>query len=304
MWFKNARIYTVALDDKLKSIFNNETLLEERISAERFKHVSALEVSSCGFSPIFGRNTEAFVFSHEHNHLLRFTEENKLMPNSIVNQALEDEIALKEQELNRPLKKAEKQALKTALINKMLSQAFATRRELFLWVNSRYGFAAVSATSAKRAENAITILRKALGSFPAKSFQPRCVIEDRLTSFVVTNELPECFKLGGDAVLKATDDSGSSVRVSKDNLTSDEVIAHIKAGKVVTDLQLSFNGCSQFVLSSDLTLKRISLDDQFLEHTLPQSTGDLVADMQANVIIETEVLTNLISQVAKTFDCE
>ena len=32
MWFKNARIYTVALDDGLKSIFNNETLLNEKIA--------------------------------------------------------------------------------------------------------------------------------------------------------------------------------------------------------------------------------------------------------------------------------
>ena len=113
MWFKNARIYTVALDDGLKSIFNNETLLNEKIAAEQFKPTTQKEMSSCGFSPVFGRHTDAFVFSHDQNHFLRFTEENKLLPSSIVNQALADEIDIREQELNRALKKSEKQALKT-----------------------------------------------------------------------------------------------------------------------------------------------------------------------------------------------
>ncbi|HIX57778.1 MAG TPA: recombination-associated protein RdgC [Candidatus Anaerobiospirillum pullistercoris] len=304
MWFKNARIYTVALDDGLKSIFNNETLLNEKIAAEQFKPTTQKEMSSCGFSPVFGRHTDAFVFSHDQNHFLRFTEENKLLPSSIVNQALADEIDIREQELNRALKKSEKQALKTALIDKMMAQAFTTRRELFMWINTRYGFVAVSASSAKRAENAITILRKALTTFPAKSFQPRCVVEDRLTSFVATKELPESFELGFDAVLKSNDDTGSTVRVSKDDLTSNEVVSHIKAGKVITDLQLSFNHCAQFVLSADLTVKRLALDDQFLEHNLPQPTDDKLADLQANVIIEGEVLTNLVAAISKAFDCD
>ncbi|MBU3843517.1 MAG: recombination-associated protein RdgC [Candidatus Anaerobiospirillum pullicola] len=304
MWFKNARLYTVALDDSLKSLFKNEAQLEDKVRSVCFKPTGQMEISSCGFSPVFGRHTDAFTFSHEHNHFLRFTEENKLLPSSIINQALQDEIDNKEMELGRALKKNEKAALKTALTNKMLAQAFVTRRELFLWINSTYGFVAVSASSAKRAENAITVLRKGLSTFPAKSLQPRCVVEDRLTLFVAKNELPESFELGTDAVLKSNDDIGGTVRVSKDVLTSDEIVNHIKAGKVVTELQLGFNKCAQFVLSSDLCVKRMALDDQFLEHNLPQSTDDKLADLQANVIIEGEVLTNLVGSITKVFDCD
>lgn len=304
MWFKNARIYTIALDNSLKSIFNNETLLNDKIQAACFKPTTQMELSSCGFSPILGRNTEAFIFSHEHNHFLRFTEENKLLPTSIINQVLADEIDLKEQELNRPLKKSEKQALKIALINKMMAQAFTTRRESFLWINSQFGFVAVSVSSTKRAEAAISILRKALGSFPAKALQPRCVIEDRLTSYIAKKDLPNFFNLGTDAVFKSNDDMGSTVRVSKDDLTSNEVLNHIKAGKMVTELQLDYNNAAQFVITSDLGLKRININDLFLEKNMPQSTDNKLADLQATIILESTILTELISKIFKAFDCD
>ncbi len=304
MWFKNVRVYTVALDEGLKSILENEQRLEERLNEVRFKKTSQLEMSSCGFSPVFGRNTEALSYTNDHNHFFRFTEESKLLPATIINQALADEIETKEEELGRTLKKNEKAALKQALVNKMTAQAFTTRKELFLWINSRYGYVGVSATAAKRAENATTYLRKALGSFPCKSLQPRCVVEDRLTSFISKGDLPQDITLGNDLVLKSSDDTGGTIRVSKDDLTTPEILSHIKSGKVVTDVQLNFNQDLQFVLNSDLLLKRIAIEDQYLERNLPQKSDDKVADLQGQCILEADVLTQLIGKVIAVFDCE
>lgn len=305
MWFKNARIYSVALNEQLSAIFKDPATLEEKLQSAKFKKATDLEVQSCGFVPVFGRNTDSYAFSFKNNHFFKFVEENKLLPSSIINQALLDEIENKEAELNRPLKKNEKAALKTAITNKLLARAFTTQKELLVWVNTQYNFCAISVSSAKRAENAITFLRKALGgSFPAKSFQPRCVVEDRLTSFIAKNDLPEGFALGSDTVLKSNDDEGSTVRISRDVLNSEEVINHINAGKVVTELQLNFADCLSFVLTSDLSLKRINLNDQYLEVNLPQKSDDAVTDLQSFLIVQSEALTSLILSIVKTFDCD
>lgn len=302
---KNVRLYSVALDEQLKNLFSHETELEEAIAALRIKPMSANDVSTYGFAPVFGRAAPAYTFNHNHNHFLRFVEETKLLPTSIVNQALADEVDNREQEMGRPLKKNEKKALKQAIISKMLSQAFVTRREFLIWVNSRYGFVGVTVTAAKRAENAITYLRKALGgSFPAKPFQPRCVPEDRFTSYIAKNELPEHFKLGYDTVLKSNDDTGATIKVSKEDLTTAEVLSHINAGKVVTELQLSFNDLANFVLSSDLTIKRLALEDQYLEQSLPKTSGDKVADMQSMLLLEGETLTELVHAITLALDCQ
>lgn len=304
MWFKNARVYKVDLDQSLKDIFNNPEQLEASIQSARFKPVAAQEMQSAGFAPVFGRKTEAYTFSSNHNHFFKIIEENKILPASIVAEALLDEVEARESELNRPLTKAEKTSLKTALTQKMLARAFSSRKELFLMVNSQFNFAIIAASSAKRAENACALLRQALGSFPSKPYQPRCVVEERLTSFVTECTLPEGFTLGNDTVLKSNTDEGGTVRISKEELTTDEVTTHIKAGKLITDLQLSFDNSVSFVLANDLSLKRISLTDQYLEKNLPQKTDDKVADMQGFLLVQADVFTSLVAALVKVFDCD
>lgn len=304
MSFKNLRLYTVNLTDELKDLFSNQLLLENSIEACKFRHTMEQEMTSCGFAPLFGRNTDAYTFSSNHNHFFRFVEENKLLPSTIIREAFLDEVEKKEEELGRALKKDEKQALKLALTNQMMAKAFVTRRELLIWVNSLYGYVGVSATSAKRAENAITVLRKACnGTFPVKPLQPRCVVEDRLTSFISKGDLPEGFSLGNDCVLKSTDDTGATVRASKEDLTCKEINSHIEAGKRVTELQLDFVDNAQFVLSNELALKRISLDDQFLERSLPQKSDDKITDMQSYLLVESDVMTSIFDKIVKAFDC-
>ena len=304
MWFKNARIYRLELSEEIKNYFKNEELLEKTISEKAFRPCMAQEVSTLGFAPIFGKNAKAFTFSNAHNHFFKIVEENKLLPASVIKNELDEEIENKEIALKRELRKNEKQALKTAVVNKLLAQAFSARRELLICVNSEKGYVAVSVSSAKRAERAIAMLIEAFSTFPAKCFQPRCVVEDRMTAWISNNDLPNVFTLGNDATLKSTDDEGGTVKVSKEDLSSDEIAVHINAGKVITDLQLIFEDTVMCVLSSDLTVKRMRPLDQFLEKNLPEKSDDAVADMAAHLCLQGEVLTSLIDSISEIFDCE
>lgn len=304
MWFKNARIYRLELSEEIKNYFKDEELLEKTVSEKAYRPCMAQEVSTLGFAPIFGKSAKAFTFSNAHNHFFKIVEENKLLPASVIKNELDEEIENKEIALKRELRKNEKQALKTAVVNKLLAQAFSARRELLICVNSEKGYVAVSVSSAKRAERAIAMLREAFSTFPAKCFQPRCVVEDRMTSWISNNDLPNVFTLGNDATLKSTDDEGGTVKVSKEDLSSDEIAVHIKAGKVITDLQLIFEDTVMCVLSSDLTVKRMRPLDQFLEKNLPEKSDDAVADMAAHLCLQGEVLTSLIDSISEIFDCE
>ena len=304
MWFKNARIYSIELPDELKQLLKNEEELQHAIADKAFRPCMAQEVATLGFAPIFGKNSEAYTFSNAGNYFFKIVEENKLLPASVIKNELEAEIENKESELKRELRKNEKQALKTAITNKLLAQAFASRRELLIYLNVDKGFVAVSASSAKRCERALAMLREAFTTFPAKCFQPRCVIEDRMTSWILNTELPKSFVLGNDATLKSTDDEGGTVKVSKEDLSSEEIAVHLNAGKVVTDLQLIYDDTLILVLASDLSLKRMRPEDQYLEKNLPEKSEDAISDMAAHLCLQGDVLTNLISTITEIFDCE
>lgn len=305
MWFKNARIYTVNLSDEHKKILRNDELLEKTIEQKSFRPCQAQELATLGFSPIFGRHAPVYTFSYGNHHFFNITEETKLLPSSVVKSELDNEIEEKEASLGRDLRKGEISTLKTALVNKLLTKAFATRRDLMIYVNSDKGYVVVGASSAKRCEKGIAMLREAFsGTFPAKSFQPRCIVEERLTSWVSDSSVPQVFALGGDATLKSADDEGGVVKVSRELLTSDEVLTHIAAGKVITEIQVTFEDSISFVLGSDFALKRMRPEDQYLEKNLPEKSDDAISDMQSHLIIQSDLMTSIIDSIKEIFDCE
>lgn len=302
MWFKSARLYTVDLSE-LGQTVNDEIQFEDALEGCPFKPVQGNDISSIGFVPLFGNGT-TFSFKTGGGYFCKLLEETKLLPASVIRTELEELISQKEAELQRELRKNEKDALKTAITGKLLSQAFATRREMLAYVHPEHKILVVSASSAKKAEKVIAMLREAFVSFPAKVLQPRCAVEDRMTSWISDNEIPKSLVLGTDVVLKSTDDEGGVVRISREDLSSDEIAVHIQAGKVVTELQLVYDDALSLVLTSDLAFKRMRPTDQYLEKNLPEKSEDKIADLQSHLVLQGALLDELCNQILEIFDCE
>ena len=305
MWFKNAQIYTVDLSDEHKRILTNPELLESTIKEKSYRPCQAQEVATLGFSPLFGRLSELYTFNYGPCYFFRIIEETKLLPSQVVKTELENLIEEKEATLGRELRKNEIQSLKTALINQLLTRAFSSQRDMLVMLNIEKSFCLVSVSSAKRAEKAIAMLREAFsGTFPARHFQPRCVVEDRMTSWLTDGQLPQVFTLGFDTTLKSSDEEGGTIKASKEDLRSEEITMHLAAGKVVTELQLTFEDSLSFVLTSELALKRMRPEDQYLEQNLPEKTEDAIADLEAHLILQADLLTKVTDTIKGTFDCE
>lgn len=305
MWFRNARLYDLALTAELRQLFASEQRLEEALGGCAFRPCTAQERVSCGFAPLYGGGSPLYSFSHGGCHYLRLTEEAKLLPASVVRTRLEELVAEKSAALGRELRRDEIEQHKSALVTQLVAQAFAQRRDTYIWVNAARGFCAVSASSARRAENALACVREALGgSFPARSFTPRCAIEERMTSWIDPEGLPQIFELGSDVTFRSADDGGATVRMSRQDLSSDEVFAHIRAGKVATDLQLTFEDKATVVLGSDLSLRRISVLGEYIERGLDARPHDEIAAAQAIMILQSQLLTELSEAVVRVFDCE
>ncbi len=302
MWFKNARLYNVDFSE-LKSFIDDPAALEDAVENASFRPCTAQEVQSIGFSPLFGRDG-AYTFQSQGSIFLKLTEENKLLPSSVVRDELEALVIKKEAELQREIKKSERETLKTALMNQLLSRAFSTHREVLIWLHPGTNMCAVSATSAKRAESALAMLREAFGTFPATALQPRCVVDQILTEWLTDTDRPQEFELGTDTVLKSEDDGGAVIRVSKGDLTSDEISVHVEAQKHVSELQLIYNDSLSLVLCSDLSLKRLKPTDQYLERTLPEKSDDAAADLQALLLIQGDLLDELSLKIMSVFKCD
>ncbi|MCR5085332.1 MAG: recombination-associated protein RdgC [Succinivibrionaceae bacterium] len=304
MWLKNARIYTLSLEGPLLGTIADQQALEAAIAATPFHPCQAQEISTIGFAPLFGPDG-AYTFTNGADHFCLLQEETKLLPASVLRDELEAEILRQQRDLGRELRKTEREALKTAMQNRLLERAFAVRRTTLVWFNHEAKAAAVGASSAKRAERGVATLRQAFGgTFPAAAMQPRCAVEDRITSWITEGSLPGCFTLGTDATLRSSDEDGGTIRAAKEDLSSEEIAAHLKAGKEFSEIQLTYDDSLSLVLTSDLALKRIKPTDQYLERNLPGKIEDRNADLQSNLIIEGALLSSLYQRLCEIFDVE
>ena len=185
------------------------------------------------------------------------------------------------------------------------TQAFATRRELLIWVNTDKSLVGVAATSSKRAEKALAMLREAFSTFPAKLLAPHAMVDEKMTSWLKdATTLPKRFTFGSETTLKSTDEDGGIIRASKEDLTSEEIAVHLEAGKVATEIGLSFDESLELTLTSDLALKKLKPTDIYLEKNLPEKSDDETADAQALLVLQGELLSELCDYLMEIFSCD
>lgn len=285
--FKNALIYRLSrplnLDD-----------LEQQLAVFAFTPCGRHDSAKTGWISPMGEG-EALSHHVTGQILLTLQREDKILPAPVVKRELATKVEKLEAEQHRKLKKTEKDALKDEVIQTLLPRAFSKYHITQLWVNAGAGLIIVDAASAKKAEDALALLRKTLGSLPVVPLTLETPIELTLTEWVRSGKTPANFALQDEAELKAVLEEGGILRSKHQDLTSDEITNHIRAGKLVTKLSLDWQERISFVLGDDGSLKKLKFSDALLEQNDDIDHDDYALRFDADFVVLTGELAALIS---------
>ena len=83
-----------------------------------------------------------------------------------------------------------------------------------------------------------------------------------------------------------------------------KISVHLDAGKVATEIGLTFDDSLELSLTSEIAVKRVKPTDIYLEHHLSEKSDDEIADMQSILVLQGELLTELSLYLLEIFDCE
>ncbi|MCV5341928.1 recombination-associated protein RdgC, partial [Escherichia coli] len=86
---------------------------------------------------------------------------------------LQKKILTLEEEQDRKLKKTEKDSLKDEVLHSLLPRAFTRKSVAKILIDRSNHLVFVEASSAKKAEDQLALLRKSLGSLPVVPFSPK-----------------------------------------------------------------------------------------------------------------------------------
>lgn len=293
-FFKNAIIYRLT---NPMALMAQLPTLEDSLCAFQFNPCGSQDMARTGWVPATEQH-HTLVHQANGQYLLTIQKQEKIIPGPVIKQHLNARIAKLEAEQARKLKKTEKDSLKDEVLHSLLPRAFVKNSRTQLWIDITNGLIVVDASSAKRAEDALALLRKSLGSLPVVPLTTENPVELTTTEWVKLGKVPgNYFAMGDSAELKAILTDGGVARVKKQDLTSDEIATHIEAGKVVTKLALDWQQRVTFTLTDDAMLTRLKFCDELIDQNDDIDREDVLARFDADFTLMTGELSALIKQV-------
>ncbi len=258
--FKNVRLF------RLDTPFNLDVAeLEAQLGERRFRPCGPIETATLGWSAPLGEETASLVHGVGGCLLLCARKQERLLPSTAVAEAVDERVSELESGEARDVGRAERRRLREQIITEMLPRAFTRSRRTQLYLDTEAGWMVVDAASEKQAEEVVSLLRETLGSLPARLPDPHGTPSTIMTDWLLADTAPNDFVPGDACELRDGDDSAGVVRCSGQDLASDEILNHLRAGKRVTKLAIDWDERLGFVLAEDLSLKRLRVDDALLE---------------------------------------
>ncbi len=275
---------------------------ESALAAHRLRPCGAMEMATHGFVPPLGPDAEALTHAVGASLLLTVGSEDKLLPASVVNEELSRKVRKLAEAEGRRVGGRERKRLKQETLDELLPRAFSRPSRLQVWLQRKQGWAVFDTSSRKAAEQALGSVREALGSFPAVPLTPERSPRQIMTDWLTGGELPAGLALADECELRDPVNAGGAVvRCRHQDLDSDEIREHLRGGKQVFQLGLSFEERIGFVLGEDLVVRKLKFFDVVtddLEHTQADSVA---AEMDARFALMTLELERLLDKLDTWF---
>ena len=299
LWFKNILVYRLN-----KEIALSMDELEQQLASLAFTPCSSQDMTKTGWVSPMGDRGEALIHVAGKHAMICARKEDKILPATVIKNALQEKVEKLEGEQGRKLKKTEKATLKDEVVHTLLPRAFSKFSQTFIWLDLEKQLVIVDSGSAKRAEDNLALLRKTLGSLPVVPLNFNESVELKMTEWVRSGELPAGFTLMDEAELKAVLEEGGVIRCKKQELVSDEIATHIEAGKVVTKLSVDWEDRLQFMLCDDGSIKRIKFSETLREQNDDIDKADFAQRFDADFVLMTGELSALIERVTEVLGGE
>ena len=271
MFFRNLTLFRFS-----PSVAKSLKDLDAALADHALRACGPLELATRGFVSPFGPDSEVLSHTVGKATLVSLGSEEKLLPAAVVNAELGKRLRKESERRGRPVGGRQRRAIKAEVLNTLLPQAFVRPSRLNAYVDSKNGWLVLDTASRKAAENALTALREALGSFPAQPLAAAETPRALMTQWLAHGKLPGGLAFGDECELRDPA-GGAVVRCRRQELESAEVREHLKRGKQVFQLGLTYDGRIGLVLGEDLAIRKLRFLD-VVQDTLDNSGGGSAAD--------------------------
>ena len=281
MFFKNAVFFRFpkSVSESMRSLAEGEDL-QTALAEAVLKPVGPMELVSHGFIAPMGSKAEALFHRIGDAIWISVGSETRILPAAVINRELEAKLDEFEEKNGRRPGGKMRRTLKEDLIQTLLPRTLVKPGRTDAYLDLARNFIAVDTGSSKAAANVVSVLRSALGSFPALPLNAEVAPRAVMTGWIAGEPMPVELSLGDEAVMEDAA-GGAKVRYTNQELVGEEIDQHLEAGKQVSRIGLCFQDHVQLVVGDDLILRKIKLLDGAVEQLESVEREDLRAELDA-----------------------
>ena len=296
--FKNVMMYRM-----LSAWTQTAVALETALEEGRFAECGASQEKSVGWVPPRGEEHGPLLEVVSGQWMLKLMVEVKVLPGTVVKRKAQEQLQHIEASTGRkPGKKEAREVLEDVRLS-LLPMAFTKQSTVLVWIDPQSQRLVLDAGSQARADEVMTCLIKAIDGLAVQLINTQMSPAAAMAIWLSTKEAPQSFSVDRECELKAADESKAVVRYTRHPLDTDEVSAHIAAGKMPTKLALTWNDHVSFVLTESMQLKKVAVLDVVFEGV--GSAGDSKEDeFDTDVAIATGELRKLIPDLMEALGGE
>ena len=305
--FKSACFFRIADNFELPDL----DALERVLQKGRFVPCGPTQPESSGWVPPRGNKSKVLAEIIGGHLILKLCTEKRAVPSSAIKSAVDERVERYKAETgNERVPAKVKKDFKEEVLLDLLPRAFSKRANTLLWLDPKGRMLVVDAGSLAGADRIVSSLLAALldvpGAGPAldlQMVQTQTSPAASMSHWLSTREAPWRFTVDRDCELKASDEQKSSVRYARHTLEIDEVAQHIAAGKVPTQLALTWNERVSFVLTEAGQLRKLKMLDVVVKEA-EDAKGKDDDNFDANAAILTGELSQLVPDLLEALGGE
>lgn len=300
MWFRNLLAYRLTQDLQLDA-----EKLEAALASKPARPCASQELSTYGFVAPLGKGADApLAHVSQEFFLIGARKEERILPGSVVRDALKEKVDEIEEQQMRKVYKKERDQLKDDIVQSFLPRAFLRRQTTFAAIAPQQGLILVDASSPKKAEDLLSTLREALGSLPVRPLSVKVAPTATFTDWMKSQHASNGLQLLDECELRDTHEDGGIVRCKRQDLGSDEVQNHLAAGKLVTKLSLAWSDKLSLLIDDKLALKRLRFEDLLQDQAEQDGGDDALAQQDASFTLMMLTFTEFLPQLIEALGGE
>lgn len=296
MWFKNIRLYRFTQPFELTA-----EQLEDKLREQEFQPCASFERSRMGWVSPVGKEGELLVHAVGSYMMVCARTDEKLLPASVVNDAVAEQIEEIEARQSRKVYRKEKLQLKDDVTASLLPRAFCRTRNVFAYLSLEDNLLVVNTGSATQAEALIGALRDCLGSMPVVPVDVQQAPAYVMTGWLQSGHPGGQFAINQDCELFNPLEDGNVIRFAGQDLYADEIKVHLEAGKQVKKLGVVWNDSLSCVIASDLTISRLKFEDMVLEKAQAADAESAAEQFDQDFAVMTLTLSGFFKALAVAF---